>query len=478
MAAQDYQYSISTDFPNQKVDAYTLGEEIEASAIVTALLYVTTSGDACTVWMADVLSSGDETILDGLVAAHTGTPRIYPQNGGVSYGPIETPSAPTITPQGTPGSTTWGYKITAIGQSGETLASTEGQTTTGASTLNSTNFNRITWAAVDGAIQYGIYRATAGGTPSSTGKILDYQPAGTLQFDDRGQAASGDEPSEDRSSAVTIGSGDATPGKLLTLRELTTDDNTVTSLLTLARKSSNTVLAGFGTGIYTKLQDEDGTDRAAGSAHFLWEDPASTALEAAFRIMLREGGSQAVERFRVTPQGGIELSGNDVVSVGTCREVLAIDGGIRGGTTSGSSNNDVAAIRFDNAGDGWNRVNIGSLSRYTSGDLTFRLSCSVPSTVDANKGTRWSLDWSQRDIGDALGSWSYSNEYTYDISSQTLDTLFDIDFTITAAQFDKTKDLMFFKMTRLGTHADDDCGVHIYLHGLEVRFTGYTFCGQ
>jgi len=477
--SEPYDYSISNDFPNQAVDAYTLGVEIEDSAIVTALEYVSTSGDTCTVMMAGVLSSGDETILDGLVAAHSGCPENYPQKGGVSYSPMDTPSAPAITPQGTPGSTTWGYKITAFSQSGETMASTEGQTTTGASTLNGTNYNRITWEAVEGARQYGIYRTTAGGAPSSTGKLANVLAGiGALQFNDKGQAASGSEPSEDRSSAVTIGSGDATPGKLLTLRELTTDDSTVTSLLNLIRKSSNTVLAGFGTGIYAELEDEDGTVRSAGAAHVLWEDPASTALEAAFRIMVRNGGSALVEGARITPQGGLQLSGNDIVTLGTCREVFPIDGGVRGGTTSGSSNNDVAAIRFDDAGDGWNRINVGAISRYMSGDLVFRLSCSVPSTVAADKGTRWKLEWSQRDLGDALGSWSYSNEYTYDISSQTLDQLFNIDFTITSSQFDKTKDLMFFKMTRLGTHAEDDCGVHIYLHGMEVRFTGYTFCGQ
>jgi hypothetical protein len=297
-------------------------------------------------------------------------------------------------------------------------------------------------------------------------------------FDDTGQSAYDAEPSEDRSSAVTIGSGDATPGKLLTLREETTDDSTVTSLITLARRSLNTVLAGFGTGLYTKLEDEDGDDRAAGSLHFLWEDPASTALEAAFRVMLRDGGSQTVERFRVTPQGGIQLSGTDVIDAGTCRQVLPVDGGIRGGTTSGSTNNDIAAIRFDNGGDGWNRVNIEPPTRYISGDLTFRLFCSVPSSVPASRGTRWRLNWSLKDIGDALGSWSYTNEFTYDISGQTLDQIFAIDFTIQASQFDKTKDLLCMKMTRLGTDAADDCGVHIYVHGLELRFSGFRFAGQ
>jgi hypothetical protein len=479
MADTKYTYSVSSDFPNQQVDSDSLTTEINDSSISSAtLIYIEITGDVCDIWFDDPLSGADQTTLDGIVAAHTGNPDISPKSGGVVFVPLDTPSAPTVTPQGTPGSTTWGYKITAFSESGETLASIEGQTTTGAATLDDTNFNRITWDSVDGATKYGVYRSTAGGTPSSTGELAEVIGTHTLQFDDTGQAASGSEPSEDRSSAVTIGSGDATPGKLLTIREETTDDNTVTSLITLARRSLNTVLAGFGTGLYTKLEDEDGTDRAAGSVHFLWENPASTALEAAFRVMLRDGGSQTVERFRVTPAGSIELSGVDVISEGTCRKVPPVDGGIRGGTTSGSTNNDIAAIRFDNAGDGWNRINIAPPTRYTSGDLTFRLICSVPSSVGANKGTRWRLNWSLKDIGDVLGTWSYTNEFTYDISNQNSDEMFAIDFTITAAQFDKTKDLLCMKMTRLGTNPADDCGVHIYVHGLELRFTGFRFAGQ
>lgn len=72
MAATKYTYSISTDFPNTKVASDSLVLEIQSSAIVTALDRIDTSGDVCDVWFKDVLSSGDQTILDGLVAAHAG----------------------------------------------------------------------------------------------------------------------------------------------------------------------------------------------------------------------------------------------------------------------------------------------------------------------------------------------------------------------------------------------------------------------
>src|SRR5574338_92962 len=74
MPATKYTYSISTDFPNQIVATDRLSVEIDNSAIVTALDYINTSGDDCDIWFKDALSGGDQTILDGLVAAHTGEP--------------------------------------------------------------------------------------------------------------------------------------------------------------------------------------------------------------------------------------------------------------------------------------------------------------------------------------------------------------------------------------------------------------------
>jgi len=74
MASVKYTYSISTDFPNQKVASDRLTQEIGASAIVTALGYIETVGDDCDIWFKDALSSGDEAVLTGVVNAHTGEP--------------------------------------------------------------------------------------------------------------------------------------------------------------------------------------------------------------------------------------------------------------------------------------------------------------------------------------------------------------------------------------------------------------------
>jgi hypothetical protein len=76
MAVTPYAYSISTDFPNQKVDSSRLAQEIRDSAIVVALDGILVEGDACTISFKEALSAGDETILDGIVAAHSGEPLV------------------------------------------------------------------------------------------------------------------------------------------------------------------------------------------------------------------------------------------------------------------------------------------------------------------------------------------------------------------------------------------------------------------
>ena len=110
---------------------------------------------------------------------------------------LAAPAMPTVTPQGTPGSTAYGYKITAVNNRGETESSPEGTTATGNATLNGTNFNRITWTAVAGAIAYRVYKTT----PSGSKGFLRQVPSGTLSYDDNGTAVPDgiDAPSENRS---------------------------------------------------------------------------------------------------------------------------------------------------------------------------------------------------------------------------------------------------------------------------------------
>ena len=65
-----YTYSISADFPDQHVDSSRLTVEIQGSAIVAVLTHIDTTGDVCDIYFNADLSGEDETILNGLVAAH------------------------------------------------------------------------------------------------------------------------------------------------------------------------------------------------------------------------------------------------------------------------------------------------------------------------------------------------------------------------------------------------------------------------
>lgn len=81
--SETYNYSISGDFPNGKVNTSIFTVEIEQSSISSAALeMINTSGDDCDVVFDGALSGGDETTLDGLVAAHQGD--VVPESGTVT----------------------------------------------------------------------------------------------------------------------------------------------------------------------------------------------------------------------------------------------------------------------------------------------------------------------------------------------------------------------------------------------------------
>ena len=116
--------------------------------------------------------------------AFTGSPTI---TGGLATVQLATPSAPVITQGGTPATTDYTYKVVAKdANGGGSIASSGTQTTAGAATLNSTNYNTVSWTAVLGAASYDVYRTASAGTPSTTGFIGN---TASLTFNDTGIAA-------------------------------------------------------------------------------------------------------------------------------------------------------------------------------------------------------------------------------------------------------------------------------------------------
>jgi len=109
-------------------------------------------------------------------------------------GGILNPAGLGVTNQGAAGAVAYTYQVvaqygSAAGIAGiSTTAAVSVSTATGNATLNSTNFNRISWGAVTGAVGYLVYRSASAGSPSSLGLI-----GGTVStsFDDTGLAGDG-----------------------------------------------------------------------------------------------------------------------------------------------------------------------------------------------------------------------------------------------------------------------------------------------
>lgn len=84
-------------------------------------------------------------------------------NGSQYVKQLSAPVAPTVTPVGTVGTTTYSYYVVAIDKAGnKTLPSPVGSTTTGNATLSATNYNTITWSPVTGAVAYDLLRGDTG----------------------------------------------------------------------------------------------------------------------------------------------------------------------------------------------------------------------------------------------------------------------------------------------------------------------------
>lgn len=264
--------------------------------------YVWTDGTIPTDCPADPGHSIDATKTSIVKVAMTAE-----EIGGLVVLPLSTPVAPAIEVKGAPGSTVWGYKVTAKNSNGETLASSEAQVSNGSATLNSTNFNRLTWEEVENATSYVVYRSTAGGTPSSLGKLAE-----TInnQLDDAGLAASVAEPGEDLSGALAVGSGVMPVSRILHIRERTNDKETVTSIVHASRETPNVVEEGFGTGFLVSLQDGEATPlmRSVGALHVLWDDPAASALKTILRLMVRDGSLPMKEAAKFHADGS-EIDG-------------------------------------------------------------------------------------------------------------------------------------------------------------------------
>lgn len=96
MASTEYDYSISGNFPNQRVNPTLLTEQIRQSAIIVALDYISTYADTCAIWFKDALGPADIAILDGIVATHSGDPTPNAPQLVQLDGPLEADKKPIV----------------------------------------------------------------------------------------------------------------------------------------------------------------------------------------------------------------------------------------------------------------------------------------------------------------------------------------------------------------------------------------------
>lgn len=82
----------------------------------------------------------------------------------ITFSPSQAaPTGAGVSNQGTGGSTTYNYYVTAVSQeTGEESVVLAANTTTGNATLSSTNFNRITFTGASGAGSYNVYKQSNG----------------------------------------------------------------------------------------------------------------------------------------------------------------------------------------------------------------------------------------------------------------------------------------------------------------------------
>jgi hypothetical protein len=74
LSSTKYTYSITNDFPNQKVNAGKLSVEIYDNDIITALDYIEVGDIECNIWFKAELNISDSTTLDYIISVHDGEP--------------------------------------------------------------------------------------------------------------------------------------------------------------------------------------------------------------------------------------------------------------------------------------------------------------------------------------------------------------------------------------------------------------------
>jgi hypothetical protein len=191
------------------------------------------------------------------------------------------------------------------------------------------------------------------------------------------------------------------------------------------------------------------------------------------RVVAANGEVVAIHEERV-------LLASSASAIGICSITFPVDGDVRGGDTSASSNNNWACIRYDDSGtdgEGRNRLVRRCPKNYVDGDLVMRVVYTTSGTIGSNKDSFWRLSYKFASLGEALGTMA-SVTTTKEHDGEAGDTLHYLDLTIPEANVDATKDFMAFYVAREHDDAADTLDSDIYVHNLELRYNGRLLAGQ
>jgi hypothetical protein len=155
---------------------------------------------------------------------------------------LATPTGVTVSPQGTTGATTYGYRVAAVSHAGTTMAAATATTTTGNATLSVSNFNRVSWTAVAGAAQYKVYGRTSGSE-----LLIATVGAGVTSYDDTGAVTpSGALPTAPAGNTLLVRGWESQTAALLSLQDSASIGRFVydmTNGLTMRNSGGNTNFA-------------------------------------------------------------------------------------------------------------------------------------------------------------------------------------------------------------------------------------------
>lgn len=169
-----------------------------------------------------------------------------------------------------------------------------------------------------------------------------------------------------------------------------------------------------------------------------------------------------------------------LITQGTCRVMFPTDAAIKSasGVVDASTNNNMAALAFRNqAAVGEIRWAARPPQNRVSGDVTFRLYCTVINTPGANDTVVWDLSYKFTSDGEDLGAYT-DVQLQFAMVGKVIDQVFTCDLVLPAASFNGAKDMMFLRVARRTDLSADDFSNDVYLHAVEMRYTGWMFAGQ